>query len=144
MFVLVCQVLNPKSLQYINLNQQSSILQNIESEGNKMKHRCGCELQPSKVEIKKKIGYRDYKFKDDGYRCDRCGEEIITGDTASEIDKSISQMKKALSDNWKEWKILSDTVNSWASLSPQFDTIDVEAILEDSNYSVPQPKFSYS
>jgi hypothetical protein len=109
-----------------------------------MKHRCGGELQPSKVEIKKKIGSLYYKFTVDGYQCDRCGEEIITGDTASKIDQSIEQLKQLIKENWKDWKVSSDTIDSWARLSPQFDTIDVEAILEDSNYSVPQPHLSYS
>jgi len=142
MFVLVCQVLHPKSLQYISQNQQSSILQNIESEGKKMEHRCGGELLPSKVEIKKKVGSQYYKFIVDGYQCDRCGEEIITGDKASEIDQSIEWLKQLIKENWKDWNIISETVNSGVRLSPQSELIDVKTILEDSNYLVPQLQLS--
>ena len=109
-----------------------------------MKHRCGGELQPSKVEIKKKIGSLYYKFTVDGYQCDRCGEEIITGDTASKIDQFIEQLKQLIKENWKDWKVSSDTVVFEASLFSQSEPIDVKAVIEDSNYLVPQLQLSYS
>jgi len=107
-----------------------------------MEHRCGGELLPSKVEIKKKVGSQYYKFIVDGYQCDRCGEEIITGDKASEIDQSIEWLKQLIKENWKDWNIISETVNSGVRLSPQSELIDVKTILEDSNYLVPQLQLS--
>jgi hypothetical protein len=70
-----------------------------------MKHRCGGELQPTKVKIQKKVGYYFQTFTVDGYKCDYCGDETILRDTAFEIDRVIEQLRRL----WKDWRIPSDT-----------------------------------
>lgn len=68
-------------------------------------HRCGGELQPTKIKIRKKIGFYFQNFTVDGFKCDNCGEETITRDTAIEIDKTIEQLRHL----WKDWRVPSST-----------------------------------
>lgn len=71
-----------------------------------MRHRCGGELQPAKVKINKKIGYYTQAFTVDGHRCDYCGEEVISRDTALAIDEAVEQLREV----WKDWnRVPSDT-----------------------------------
>jgi len=71
-----------------------------------MIHRCGGELQPQTVIIE--LGQRYYRFAVDGYRCDRCGEEVIPRDTALEIDKILDRIRSA----WSQWKIPYSTTET--------------------------------
>lgn len=78
---------------------------NLEEEGDNMKHRCGGELRPQKVKIEKKVGYYFQTFTVDGFKCDYCGEEVISRDTAFGIDNAIEGLKRL----WKDWKVPSTT-----------------------------------
>ena len=70
-----------------------------------MNHRCGGELQSAKVKIKKKVGYYFQSFTVDGYKCDYCGEEVISRDTALAIDKAVEHLR----DMWSDWRVPSET-----------------------------------
>jgi hypothetical protein len=95
-----------------------------------MKHRCGGELQPQKVRIRKKIGYTYQSFTVDGYKCDYCGEEIISRDIAYAIDQSIEQLKQL----WRHWKVSGDTKTTPSYSSPPSGTFIREPLFEDSTY----------
>lgn len=71
-------------------------------------HRCGGTLQPYKLRIRKKTGYYYQNFTVDGFKCDCCGEEIISREIAFEIDKTLKQLKEL----WKDWRIQSGSVDS--------------------------------
>jgi len=71
-----------------------------------MQHRCGGELKPAKVKIKKKVGDYFQTFTVDGHKCDYCGEEVISRDTALAIDETVEQLREV----WKNWnRVPSDT-----------------------------------
>ena len=80
-----------------------------------MKHRCGGELKPQKIRIKKKVGLYYQYFTVDGFICDYCGEETISRNTAFDIDAAIKQLR----DVWKNWRIPSDTKATAPSINEQ-------------------------
>ena len=88
-----------------------------------MNHRCGGELQPQKVKIQKKIGYYFQTFTVEGFKCDFCGEEVISRDTAFEIDHSIARLRRL----WKDWRVPSSTSKIGGNIREQ--------AFEDNNYA---------
>lgn len=76
-----------------------------------MKHRCGGELQPQKIKVKKKIGFYYQTFTVDGHKCDYCGDEIISRDTAFAIDEAVKQLRKV----WSDWRVPSQTKVTYTS-----------------------------
>ena len=79
-----------------------------------MRHRCGGELQPQLVKIKKKIGYYPQSFTVEGYKCDNCGDEVISRDIALEIDRAIDRANEQLRRLWRSWDFPSDTRRNWS------------------------------
>lgn len=68
-------------------------------------HRCGGELKPAKIKIKKRVGVYFQNFTVEGLKCNHCGDEVISRETALEIDKTIEQLRRL----WKDWKVPSST-----------------------------------
>ncbi|MEW5827449.1 MAG: hypothetical protein AB1846_01060 [Chloroflexota bacterium] len=88
-----------------------------------MKHRCGGELVAQKVKIKKKIDFAYQTFTVDGFKCDNCGEEIITRDMALEIDRTIEYLK----DVWKDWRVPAESKTT--------NTLDQTFEVDNYNYA---------
>ena len=86
-----------------------------------MKHRCGGDLQPAKLKIRKKIGYYFQTFTVDGHKCDYCGDEVISRDTAFEIDQAIEQLRLV----WRHWRVPGTTAST--------KVVANESLFEDSN-----------
>ena len=85
-------------------------------------HTCGGELKPAKVKIRKKNGYYFHVFTVDGFKCEDCGEEVISRDTALAVDESINQLRQA----WRGWKVPSSSIATGMYISGQ--------VFEDDNY----------
>ena len=64
-------------------------------------HRCSGEFQPQLVKVRKKAGWYVMTFTVPGYKCNHCGEETISSDTASGIDKAMKYLER----EWRNWII---------------------------------------
>jgi hypothetical protein len=76
-----------------------------------MEHRCGGTLTRQSVKINKKVGFFFQSFTVDGLKCDRCGDEIISRDSALEIDRAIARLR----DLWRNWRVPADTEVTFAT-----------------------------
>jgi len=94
------------------------------------RHRCGGSLQPQKVKIKKRTGFYYQTFTVDGFKCDYCGEELISRDVAFNIDKTVKQLK----DGWKDWRIHADSKVTVLVQSPHTESLPKPILYEDSLY----------
>ena len=89
-----------------------------------MVHRCGGELMPQKVKIQKKVSFYHLTFTVDGFKCNYCGDEIISRDVALQIDETVDGLRNL----WKNWRIPQDTRLTGTASSEQ--------VFVDDNYAV--------
>lgn len=68
-------------------------------------HRCGGELRPAMIKIRKRVGVYYQNFTVEGLKCEQCGDEIISRETALEIEKTSEQLKRV----WKDWRVPAST-----------------------------------
>jgi len=75
------------------------------------RHNCGGTLGPQKVRIN--LGRQSFLV--DGFVCDKCGEQVVSRDTAVQVYGA----SMALKERWKNWQIehMTTTTNRNASIS---------------------------
>jgi hypothetical protein len=66
-------------------------------------------------------------FTVDGFRCDGCGEEIISRDTALQIDQTVQNLR----DLWRDWRIPADTKESPPYSAPSVKTAPGQSLIGD-------------
>lgn len=68
-------------------------------------HRCGGEFKPAMIKIRKRVGAYYQNFTVEGLKCEQCGDEVISRETALEIEKTAEQLKRV----WKNWRVPANT-----------------------------------
>ena len=68
-------------------------------------HRCGGNLVPTELKVYKRIGSQLQGFRVEGFKCDNCGEEVITRDVAAGIDAAVAKIKQ----QWRDWRVPAET-----------------------------------